>query len=93
MFHLGRERRFWELSTQILGQKCRQKLVILSFLGSRRDRVGLSQTIVPRSVLPIFKKKKADFQVLPKRRDSFVRFLASPPRRAPLGLDYILIVV
>ena len=59
--HLDRERRFLMLPYRIVGQKCRKKWVILSFLGylgefesdSRSVRTCIC-TVKPRSVLPIF---------------------------------------
>ena len=60
-FHLHRERGFSELS-EILGQQCPKKMVIFNFLGYLGEVESDSQTvwtcictIVPRSVLPIFK--------------------------------------
>ena len=61
-FHLDRARRFLEPTYRLGGQKCRQKLVILSFIGYLGEFESASQTvltcictIMPRSVRPIFK--------------------------------------
>ena len=44
-FHLNRERRIFRAVMQILGQKCRQKMVILSFLEYLDNTESDSQTV------------------------------------------------
>ena len=68
---------FWSCQTYFVGQKCRQKSVISSFLGYLGEFDSDSQTvwtctctIAPRSVLPIFKSNlqwltRFDFTLYP----------------------------
>ena len=72
---------------QILGQNCRQKLVIFSFFGYLGEIVSdfpncvdlCICTIVPRSVLPIFKSQFAVVDEL-RLQEAFIRFLAGTAR-------------
>ena len=53
IFHVDRERGFLGVVTQILGKKCRQKSVILSFLGYLGEIESDSQKTVWTSIRTI----------------------------------------
>ena len=84
--HLDRERLLLGAVIQLLGQNCRQKLEILSFLGYLGEIESDYQTvwtcictIVPRSVLPTFKSWFAVVGEI-RRCEALSVFLAEPAR-------------